>query len=209
MPFACSNSLTCWNPRSASPAARTSAICAPEDGCLVFAFNCSPTPSFEKASTICRPLVPEDATMVRADKSAAFRASTVETSTLAADAGTATPMLERAKSVHVPPASLPSLDCRSMFCAALTTTSTTSPSATRLVMASVPVQATRTLCPVACSNTEIASETDSLAAFGANTLISAAITEQASPSEVSRRVAIRQSILPPGSRCGCCTGRMP
>ena len=68
-----------------------------------------------KTSTICRPLVPEDTTMVRADKSAALSSSAVDTSSLAADAGTATPMLERAKSVRVVPISLPSLDSRSMF----------------------------------------------------------------------------------------------
>ena len=66
---------------------------------------------------------------------------------------------------------------------------------TRLVMASVPDQEMMTLCPVAFSNTEIASETDSLAAFGAKTLRSAAIAEQATPNEVSRQVAIRASMF--------------
>jgi hypothetical protein len=78
-----------------------------------------------------------------------------------------------------------------------------------LVMASVPDQAMTTLCPVAFSKTEIASVTDSLAAFGAKTLTSAAIAEHASPYEASRQVAVRESIVPLWLMGGCCNGRLP
>lgn len=115
--------------------------------------------------------------------------------------------LSAKKSVRVAPVSFPSLACRSIFWAVLTTTSTTSPSATRLVMASVPDQEMTTVCPVAFSNTEIASETDSLAAFGAKTLSSAAMTEKARPNEVSRQVAIRASMFcPPMLMSAVCEG---
>jgi hypothetical protein len=47
------------------------------------------------------------------------------------------------------------------------------------------------------SNTEIASVTDSLAAFGARTLISAAIAAQVKPKDAMKHVTSRVNILSP------------